>query len=182
MPAAFLLAASIAASPSAAQVASGSAAGAAPTDIPAGSAQGGPLSQPVITQSDLNRIRHALSIDSPLRIDDEQLRFYVEVLARTPTFAEFVKGYDLRHGPTKRGNPMTHQEFLDLVTPRELYSSSGGGITATDLLQFAVTNWLGQTLVRRALEEMREAKSDEEVKAIRDRINRELAALNAGGN
>ncbi|MEO7191794.1 MAG: hypothetical protein ABI051_12135 [Vicinamibacterales bacterium] len=131
-----------------------------------------------ITDSDLKRIRQALSSEPALLISDDQLRFYVEVLAKQQTFADFVKGYDLKNGPTKRGNPMTHQEFLTMVTPKELYSS--GGITASEMLQFAVTNWLGQTLVRRAIEEIRSAKSEREVQEIRDRINRELAALKGG--
>jgi hypothetical protein len=149
-----------------------------------GPAQGPPAGDPqapapIITNSDLNRIRKALDSEPALKIDDDQLRFYVQVLARQPTFAEFVKGYDLVNGPTRRGNPMTHQEFLNMVTPRDLYSSST--ITATEVLQFAVTNWLGQTLIRRAIEELREAKSEQEVREIRDRINRELAALRVSG-
>ena len=81
-----------------------------------------------ITEADLSRIRKALDSSPSLRIDDNQLRFYVQILARERSFADYVKGYDLRNGPTKGGNPMTHQEFLNMVTPREFYSS--GGITA----------------------------------------------------
>jgi hypothetical protein len=136
-----------------------------------------------ITQSDLNRIRQALESGPTIKIDDTQLRYYVQVLATKRTFAEYVKGYDLRNGATKGGNPMTHGEFLALVTPRELYSSSGGGITAYEQLQWALTNWLGQTLVKKAIEDLQGAKSQNEVDDIRARIDRELAALRpAAGN
>jgi hypothetical protein len=106
------------------------------------------------------------------------LQFYVQIIGRPPmSFAEYAKGSDLMHGPTRRGNPMTHQEFLNMVTPREMYSS--GGITPSELLQFALTNWLGQTLVRRGLEEINEARTESEKQAIRDRIDRELLILKA---
>ena len=128
-----------------------------------------------MTEADLSRIRKALDSSPSLRIDDNQLRFYVQILARERSFADYVKGYDLRNGPTKGGNPMTHQEFLNMVTPREFYSS--GGITAWEQLQFAVTNWLGQSLVKKAIEDLQQAKDAREVDEIRARIERELSAL-----
>jgi hypothetical protein len=128
-----------------------------------------------ITNADLDRIRKALDSSPSLKIDDTQLRFYVQILAKERSFADYVKGYDLRNGPTKGGNPMTHQEFLALVTPKEFYSS--GGITAWEQLQFAVTNWLGQTLVKKAIEDLQGAKSEREIDEIRARIDRELSAL-----
>src|SRR5690606_27838956 len=72
-----------------------------------------------ITGADLARIRKALDSSPSVRLDDGQLRFYVQILAKQPSFADYVKGYDLRHGPTKGGNPMTHQEYLSMVTPKE---------------------------------------------------------------
>lgn len=133
-----------------------------------------------ITPGDLARIRRALDTDPAVVIDDEQLRFYMQVLVRRPTFAEFVKGYDFKNGPTRGGNPMTHAEFLAMVTPKEMQSSVG--ITARETLEFALTNWLGQALIKRAFEEIQQAKDEREVQAIRDRIERELATLkNASG-
>lgn len=86
-----------------------------------------------------------------------------------------MKGYDLVNGPTKGGNPMSHREFLAMVTPKEFYSS--GGITAMEQLQFALTNWLGQTFVKKAIEDLQTARDQREVDDIRERIERELAAL-----
>lgn len=129
-----------------------------------------------ITPGDLDRIRKALESSSPvLKIDDGQLRYYVQILAKQKTFADYVKGYDLLNGPTKGGNPMTHREFLALVTPKEFYSS--GGITAWEQLQFALTNYLGQTFVKKAIEDLQHARDAREVDEIRDRIERELSAL-----
>jgi hypothetical protein len=67
-----------------------------------------------------------------------------------------------------------------MVTPRETVASSGG-IKPTEMLQFAITNWLGQMLVRKALNEIANAKSEAEVQEIRDRIGKELAALTGKG-
>jgi hypothetical protein len=128
-----------------------------------------------ITPGDLARIRRALDAEPVVRIDDEQLRFYIQILAKQPSFAEFVKGYDFVNGPTRRGNPMTHSEFVAMVTPKEMQSSVG--ITARETLEFALTNWLGQTLIKRAFEEIQQAKDEREIQEIRDRIERELAAL-----
>jgi hypothetical protein len=72
---------------------------------------------------------------------------------------------------------MSHQEFVNMVTPKELHSSAG--ITATESLQFALTNWLGQSLIKKALADIQQAQSEREVEAIRARITQELAALGA---
>lgn len=134
--------------------------------------------QPIVPPAELGRIKRALSHTPGLVLDDKEYRFYVEIVAKRPTFAEYVKGYDLINGPTRRGNPMSHQEFVNMVTPRDFYSSAG--IKPTEMLQFAITNWLGQTLIKQAIEELLRARSDREREEIRARIDRELAALTAG--
>jgi hypothetical protein len=132
-----------------------------------------------VSEADLGRIRKALETAPTLNLDDNQLRYYVRILAQRPDFLDFMKGYDFKNGPTRGGNPMTHQEFLAMVTPKEMNSS--GGITAMETLQFAFTNWLGQSLVKKAIEDLKNAKSEREVQEIRDRIERELAALRPPG-
>ena len=130
---------------------------------------------PPITDSDFARIRRAVSAAPAVNLDERQIAFYVEILAKQPRFADFAKGYDFMNGPTKRGNPMTHQEFVDMVTPKIMNSSAG--ITALDTLQFAFTNWLGQALIKKALDDVRQAKTEAELQTIRERINRELEAI-----
>jgi hypothetical protein len=135
-----------------------------------------PPAPAAVPSQDLDRVRQGLDREPTLNLDDERLRFYASVTAKAPmTFAEYAKGFDLWNGPTKGGNPMTHQEFLNMVTPRDLYGS--GGITASELLQFSLTNWIGQKLLRRGLEELREARTEREAREIRERIERELRAL-----
>jgi len=136
-----------------------------------------------VTESQMAQIRRALGQPTVLRLDERQLRFYLEVVGRQPhkfSAAEFFKGYDLRNGPTPRGNPMSHQEFLDMVNPKELHSTAG--ITPAEMLQFAMTNWLGQSLLKKALNDVRNARTEKEVQEIRERIDRELAALRGAGS
>jgi len=128
-----------------------------------------------LTQADLDRIKKSLSNPPILRLDDNRLKFYIQILAKQPQWSEWVKGYDFMNGPTKRGNPMSHQEFLNMVTPKEMYSTAG--IRPTELLQFALTNWVGQALIKKALTDITNARNQHELEAIRDRIDRELAAL-----
>jgi hypothetical protein len=154
--------------PAEARQASGPGSAGAGTEAPA------PVTVPV-TEADLARIRRALESEPAVRINDDQLRFYMQILVRKPTFAEFAKGYDFTSGATRGGNPMTHNEFLAMVTPREMQSQVG--ITAPETLTIALTNWMAQTLVKWAFQDLQEAKDEREVQEIRDRIERELAAL-----
>jgi glucose/arabinose dehydrogenase len=131
------------------------------------------------TSTDLDRVKAQLQRPPTLKLDEDQLRFYVEVVAKQPSIADLIGSYDLINGATKGGAVMTHQEFLNMVTPRDFYGS--GGIKSHELLQFALTNWLGQQVIKRALEDIRNARTEREVQEIRQRIERELAALKGGG-
>ena len=123
----------------------------------------------------LDRIREAVNRPPEIKIDNGQLRIYVEVIAKWPRFDDLVKGYDLMNGPVARGNPMSHAEFLNMVTPRELHSS--GGIKPTEILTMALVNWAGKAVITKGLEAIANAKSQREIDEIRARIDRELAAL-----
>ena len=138
-----------------------------------------PVQPPAPPPDSLDRIREAVKRPPSLRVENGQLRIYVQVIANWPTFADVVKGYDLRNGPAGGGNPMSHKEFLSLTTPKEMYSSSG--IKPTEMLTFAIVNYLGQAIIKKGLEEILHARSEKEIADIRARIDRELAALRAGG-
>ena len=141
--------------------------------------QSSPQTGAVPTAESLQRIKRALAKPPTVRIDGQQLRFYAEVVAKMPSFADFITpGEDLKNGPVK-GAGMTHQEFVNMVTPQLVNSSAG--ITGLETLQFALTNWAAQSLIRKAMSEFREARSEAEVRAIRERIDKELAALRGGG-
>jgi hypothetical protein len=139
------------------------------------STSGSDAIQAASTTPNFDRIRDALSRPAAITFDDGRVKFYSEVRAKWPTFEELARGYDLRNGPTARGNPMTHQEFLNMVTPREMYSSVG--FRASEMVQLAVVNAVAQIIVKRGLEAIGKARDEREKQAIRDQIERELAAL-----
>ena len=128
----------------------------------------------LLTEEELERIKLGLSRPE-FKIDDSKLRFYVEVIGKFPTWVEIAKGYDLINGPTKRGNPMTHAEYLSLATPRDMISSAG--IKPVEVLQFALVNWAGQALIKKAVQEFSRARDERELREIRERIDKELAIL-----
>jgi hypothetical protein len=149
-----------------------------PVTSPADGSQAGEA--PAISDAALARIRKGVASDVRPKLDDRQFRYYVQILAKQQAFSQFTKGYNWKDGATRGGNPMTHQEFLNMVTPKEMYSSAG--ITPTDLLQFSITNWLGQALIKKALNDIGNARTERELREIRDRIDRELALLRGGGS
>jgi hypothetical protein len=150
------------------------------TPAPAAQSQG---YQPIPGQPrlvmNLEKIRQALEKPPALGLDEEKLKFYILVYAKQPTFATFLGKFDLKNGPVPRAG-MTHSEFLKQVTPKELYATSGG-ISPMESLQAAVTNMLAQEIIKRGLRDISEAKSQREIQTIRDRIDRELAALAGKG-
>jgi hypothetical protein len=129
-----------------------------------------------ISASDLKRIRLAIEREPVLDLTKERLRFYASVVGQTLSAERILgKDYDLMNGATRRGAAMSHQEFVNMVTPKELYSS--GGIRASELIQWSAVNVLGYALVKKAILGIRNARSESEIREIRDRIDRELEAL-----
>lgn len=155
---------------------------AAPSGPAQSSAQSGPPPDAKIplpqTAADLDRIREAVGREPSFKFDDSQVRFYLQILAPKPNFSDYVKDADLLHGPVA-GAQMTHREFLDMVTPKELYSSAG--IRPNEALQMAITGLVGQMLVRKAFESVTDAWRARQIKEINERIDLELAALRGKG-
>jgi|SRR5579864_4658472 len=125
---------------------------------------------------DVDKIRAAIEKPQPVHINDQHLRFYLEVRPAPVTFMRWVGSFDLMKGPVA-GSAVTGTDLANMMTPREMYSSAG--ITATDMLQFAATNFAAQSLIRRAVDEIRNAKDQKQVAEIQARIDHELAALMA---
>jgi hypothetical protein len=122
---------------------------------------------------DMDKIREALKQNPQMRLQTDELRFYVDIIGRLPTFKEIVGDFDLRHGAVP-GAAMTHEEYLSMVN-REFRES--GGITALDTLQTALTSFAMIAMVKRAYEEYRKAQTERERRAIQERIERELREL-----
>src|SRR6188768_1136656 len=129
---------------------------ATPTPTPTPQAQ--PLAlapSKTISPEILDRIREALGRESSFRIEDGQLRFFVEVVGHWPSFAEYTKGYDLVNGPTGYANPMSHAEIVTM----------------------AAVNVVGQWALRKAITKWATSRKDKEMREIQEMIDAELAAL-----
>ena len=140
------------------------------------SAQSGstPGSMPVAI--DLNKIRNALLKDPPIRFDDVKPKFYVEIYGRQARFWDFVGSFDFRSGPVPRAG-MTHQEFVDHVTPKDLYFGppTVGGVAK---IVAATAAFAGGTYVLVKLRDaLKNAKTEGERQRIQAQIDRELSAL-----
>lgn len=125
----------------------------------------------------IERIKKALATDPTLKLNppirDDIPRYYMEITC-TPSFETFLQDFDLVNGPVP-GAGMTHGEFLQQVTPKELYSQAGfGGLDVlTANLGFAAIMYLAT----KAFNAMREAKTERELQQIREQIRRELEEL-----
>jgi hypothetical protein len=122
---------------------------------------------------DMAKIREALKQNPQLRLDTDELRFYVSIIGSIPTFEDILGDFDLKHGVVP-GAGMTHEEYLARVN-QDLNTS--GGITALDTLQVALTSYGLISLVKKAYEEYKEAKTDRERRLIQERIEREIRDL-----
>lgn len=56
--------------------------------------------------------------------DGLNLRYYVDVFALAPRIVLFTEQDNLRYGPVPYGAP-THQEMLDMITPRQFRNHGG---------------------------------------------------------
>jgi len=147
-----------------------------PTAAAARQQQTPPPSAPPQSQQlpvDMDKIREALARNPQMRLNTDELRFYVDIIGRIPTFEEIVGDFNLKYGAVP-GAAMTHEEYLSMVN-REFTTS--GGISGIETLQAALVSYGLLTMVKRAYEEYRQAKTDRERRAIQDRIERELREL-----
>ncbi|MCC7044650.1 MAG: hypothetical protein IT183_12365 [Acidobacteria bacterium] len=125
--------------------------------MPKASAQETPASPPtaappVVSEATLARIRAALASEPAVTLDEDALRFYVQITAKPLTFADYLKGSGGWFEVTPTAVPTR--------LPGGARLPPAGGI---DLL----------SLFRRA----NRAVQDRKVRQIRERIDQELEAL-----
>jgi len=136
----------------------------------------GPVLAQAPPQEDLQRIRDAFNRPPAIKIENGQLKIYVEVIGAWPTFAEAAKGYDFMNGPTGKGaNPMSHQEFLAMVRPQDMYSTAG--IKPAEILTMAAVNVVGQWAIVKGLTKIATYSKAKQMRDIQAQIDAELAAI-----
>ena len=122
---------------------------------------------------DLDRIQKALAKTPMLRFDDKNRPvFRVQVFGDKPTIDDIL-GKDWAKGPVPYGG-MTHQEFLNMVTPTEARGYSG--FTNKEGMTVAATSLVLQWTLQKAIRKFKETKDEREREAARKEV---MDALNA---
>jgi hypothetical protein len=125
---------------------------------------------------DIDRIRQALARTPRLQFDEmDRPVFRVEIFGDEPTLEEIL-GPDWATGPVKYGT-MTHQEFLSLVTPKDVtgYAAFSNAEAAT----VATTSFLLQWTLQKAIAKFRETRDARAREAARQEVLEALEALEA---
>jgi len=120
----------------------------------------------------LERIQKRLATPQAIRLDAGKPVFRVEVLGKNPTI-EDILGKDFLLGPVSWG-PITHQDFLNLVTPRDVAGYSA--FSNKEALTVAATSFALQWALQKAIQKFSDAKKEREKEAARQEV---LDALNA---
>ena len=113
------------------------------------------------------------------RLEDHRLKFYVEIIARWPTFQDYIGKYaDLMNGPV-RGSGMTHADFLGIVTPQHVrderrHQADRGAAVFDRQLAGPVTR-------QESDRELPQRRDESDLRRIRQRIEEELASLRGKG-
>jgi len=121
----------------------------------------------------LDRIQRALSAKPAIELKEQHPVFRLEVFGRKPTI-EDILGEKFWIGPTPYGG-MTHQEFLDMTTPK--LAQPYAGFTGGYLLAETALTLAEQWALKSAIKKFRTALSDREREAARKEVMDALAAL-----
>lgn len=128
---------------------------------------------PAALPVNVDRIQRALASPRAINTDSSRAVFRIEVFGRKPTIAEIL-GPDYLKGPSYAG-PMTHQEFLNMVTPKDVQ-----GYAAFDNKQgmiVAATSFALQWALRQAIQKFEDARTARQKEAARKEVDEALAAL-----
>jgi hypothetical protein len=149
------------------------------TQEPQGATPTTPSKQTGPSDASLERIQKKLMQDPAIKLDKQPesgrgaTTFRVRVDAPTLT-AEQILGPDFLRGPVPTMG-MTHQEFLDLVTPKDVRGYAA--FTNAQGVTVALTSTALQWALRNALEEWRNAKDERAREAAHKEVQEAVAAL-----
>jgi len=122
----------------------------------------------------LDRIQRALAKTPKLQFDEQDRPvFRVQVFGDKPTI-EDILGPDFARGPVKHG-AMTHQEFLNLVTPKDVQGYAA--FSNKEGMTVATTSFLLQWTLQKAIQKFRETKDERARAAARQEVMEALDAL-----
>jgi hypothetical protein len=121
----------------------------------------------------LDRIQRALAAPPPIDFKEQHPVFRVEVYGRKPTLEDLL-GEKFWVGPVPYGG-MTHQEFMEMSTPREMQPYAG--FTGKYLVAETALTLAEQWALKQAIHRFKNARSDHERDAARKEVLDALADL-----
>jgi hypothetical protein len=121
----------------------------------------------------ITRIQRALEGPPPIELKEQHPVFRLEIFGRQPTL-EDVLGEKFWIGPTPYGG-MTHQEFMDMNTPKLLQSYAG--FTGKYLVAETALTLMETWALKSAIRHFSDAKGEKEREAARKEVLDALAAL-----
>lgn len=124
---------------------------------------------------DLDKIQQALSRPPAVRTASSRPVFRVEIIAKNPTI-EDILGPDYLTGPVPYGS-MTHQEFLNMVTPAEYRGM--GVFTGGEALTVAATSIGLQWALMKAIDKVKKARTERAKAAARKEVQDAMDKLAA---
>lgn len=137
---------------------------------PAQNAQARASVETVTWPVSLDRIQEAITRPAAIKTSAGRPIFRIEVIAKKPTIEDILgEGYLV--GPTPGG--MTHQEFLNMVTPQEFRGMSA--FTGGEALTVAATSIGLQWALSKAIDKLSDAKTERAKAAARREV---LDAMN----
>ena len=133
-----------------------------------------PKVDPINLPVDLDRIQKALANTPKLRFDPTTDRpvFRVQIFGDKPTIDDIL-GPDWATGPVPHGG-MTHQEFLNLVTPKDVQGYAA--FSNKEGMTVAATSFLLQWTLQKAIRKFNETQDERAREAARKEV---IEALNA---
>jgi hypothetical protein len=123
---------------------------------------------------DIDKIQRAVTRPPAIRLETTRSVFRVEIFGRKPTI-EDILGKDFLRGPVPAGSGMTHQEFLNMVTPRDVQGYAA--FSNKEGLAVAATTVVLQWAVQKAIQKYQDAKEDRAREAARREVEEALAEL-----
>src|SRR4051812_42173175 len=121
----------------------------------------------------LDRIQRALAAPPPIDLKEQHPVFRLEIFGRKPTL-EDILGEKYWIGPSSYGS-MTHQQFLEMVTPKELQPF--GGFSGKYLVAETALTIVEQWALKSAIRKFQAALNDREREAARKEVLEALAEL-----
>jgi len=125
-----------------------------------------PSSEDVQLPVSVSKIQKAISRPPAIKPESNRPVFRVEVFARKPTVAEIL-GPDYLRGPVAYGG-MTHQEFLNMVTPVEYRGYSM--FTNKEGMTIAATSFALQWALMKAIDKFKDARGERAQEAARKEV------------